>query len=113
MVKRVNKGPDGKYNVNGKKFDKLVGSRASVWHDNAYKTSGDLKKGDLLKNSQGRIVSRSKSLKMKKEKGSRFRKAGYTLAKKGKFGAVRFIRGKTVSATRGKTRRAKTARRSV
>tara|TARA_B110000305_G_C19215669_1_gene528040 strand:- start:205 stop:546 length:342 start_codon:yes stop_codon:yes gene_type:complete len=113
MVKRVNKGPDGKYNISGKKFDKLVGSRASVWHDNAYKTSGELKKGDLLKNSHGRIVSRSKSLKMKKEKGSRFRKAGYTLAKKGKFGAVRFIRGKTVSATRGKTRGTKRANISV
>ena len=37
-----------------------VGSRAQVWHGNAAHTSGGLKKGDLMKNKEGRIVSKTK-----------------------------------------------------
>lgn len=37
-----------------------VGSRAKVWHGNADHTSGGLTKDDLLKNSKGRIVPKSK-----------------------------------------------------
>ena len=38
-----------------KKKTKTVGSRAEVWHGNAKKTSGGLRKKDLLKNKHGRI----------------------------------------------------------
>lgn len=43
------------------KFGKCIGSRAEVWHGNAYKTSGGLTKKDLFYNTKtGRIVSRAK-----------------------------------------------------
>ena len=49
-----------------------VGSRASVYHGNAVKTSGGLTKKDLRKNKHGRIVSAkaSKSAKKNKNLGS-------------------------------------------
>ena len=59
--------PDGKYSIHGHVFDRLVGSRAQVWHQTAYKTSGGLTRTDLVMNKHGRVVS----------------------AKKGKFGAVK------------------------
>ncbi len=43
---------DGKYHIDGKTFDELIGSRAKVYHGTAYKTSGDLKKKG--KKSRGR-----------------------------------------------------------
>ena len=48
------------------------GSRASVYHGNAVKTSGGLTKKDLRKNKHGRIVSAraSKSAKKNKNLGS-------------------------------------------
>jgi hypothetical protein len=63
-----------------------VGSRSQVMHGTAHHTSGGLTKGDLKYNKWGRIVSRKKSLKAKKEK--RLEKAGYK-TRKGKFGAVK------------------------
>jgi hypothetical protein len=39
--------PDGKYSINGRVFERLVGSRAQVWHETAYKTSGGLTRMDL------------------------------------------------------------------
>ena len=65
---------------------KKVGSRAQVMHGTAHHTSGGLTKKDLKMNKWGRIVSRKKSMKAKKEK--RLEKAGYK-TKKGKFGAVK------------------------
>ena len=112
-TRRHNKHSDGKYHINGKTFEVLVGSRAQVWHGTAYKTTGALVKNDLLKNANGRIVSKSKSLKSKAEKGSRFKKAGYTLAKKGKFGPVRSLREKTKSATRSRTQKKRGSKRTV
>ena len=70
---------DGKYHMSGRKFDMLEGSRAQVWHSTAYKTAGDLKKGDLLMNKHGRIVSRRKHATAKKER--RLEKAGYKTVK--------------------------------
>ncbi len=105
MPKRVVKQADGKYHVNGKKFDVLVGSRAQVFHGTAYKTSGGLTKGDLIQNKHGRIVSASKHKTAKKEK--RLEKHGYT-ARKGKFGAVKM---RVRSATPGKSSKRKTAKR--
>jgi hypothetical protein len=63
-----------------------VGSRAQVMHGTAHHTSGGLTKGDLKYNKWGRIVSRKKSMKAKKE--NRLVKLGFK-ATKGKFGVTR------------------------
>ena len=101
-MKRHQKQSDGKYHINGKKYEMLVGSRAQVWHWTAYKTTGALKKSDLMKNKHQRIVSAKKHATAKKEK--RLVKAGY-LTKKGKFGAVKS--GKTVKRKRTRRRRSR------
>jgi len=85
-MKRVHKSADGKYHIHGKKYELLVGSRAQVHHGTAYKTSGNLKKGDLMMNKHGRIVSKKKHTTAKKEK--RLEKAGYKPTK-GKFVPMR------------------------
>jgi hypothetical protein len=63
-----------------------IGSRAQVMHGTAHHTSGGLTKKDLKMNKWGRIVSRKKSAKAKKDK--RLEKAGYK-TRKGKFGAIK------------------------
>lgn len=60
-----------------------VGSRAAVYHGNADHTSGGLKKGDLVMNKHGRIVSRRKMALGKKAIKTLY-KAGYK-PKKGTF----------------------------
>jgi hypothetical protein len=87
---RFTKSANGKYVVQGKSFDTLIGTRAQVWHGTAYKTSGGLTKGDLFQNKAGRIVSKSKHTSAKKE--MRLVKAGYG-TKKGKFGYVKIGKG--------------------
>tara|TARA_B100000674_G_C37531471_1_gene774037 strand:+ start:195 stop:554 length:360 start_codon:yes stop_codon:yes gene_type:complete len=67
-------------------YEFLVGSRRQVHNGTAFKTSGGLKKKDLMLNKHGRIVSVSKHNTAKKEK--RLVKAGY-LTKKGKFGFIK------------------------
>jgi hypothetical protein len=67
MVKRHDKGSDGKYHISGKTYDVLEGSRAQVWHGTAFKTPGGLKKGNL-KMTRGRIVSKKKSELAKTQK---------------------------------------------
>lgn len=79
------KNAHGHYMIKGKKFEMLVGSRAQVYHGTAYKTSGGLKKDNIMMNKNGRIVSKAKHNTAKKEK--RLIKAGYG-TKKGKFGFV-------------------------
>jgi hypothetical protein len=91
MVKRIDRGHDGKYHVHGKGYEMLEGSRAQVWHGTAYKTPGGLTKAELIFNKHGRIVSAKKHVTAKKE--NRLRKYGYT-ARKGKFGAIK-INAKT------------------
>ena len=86
MVKRVSKGPDGKYHIKGKTYELLIGSRAQVYHGTAYKTPGDLTKSQILMNKHGRIVSSKKHATAKREK--RLEKAGY-FTRKGKFGFVK------------------------
>jgi hypothetical protein len=81
-MKRPTKSSDGMYHINGKKYEILIGSRAQVQHETAYKTPGGLKKSSLLMNKNGHIVSRKKHLTAKKEK--RLEKAGYK-TKKGEF----------------------------
>ena len=80
----------GRVSIKGKSYKKRVGSRREVWNETAYATNygkDGLKKSDLVKR-RGRIVSKKKSMKMKKEGLKRLRKAGWTY-KKGKFGAVK------------------------
>jgi hypothetical protein len=97
---RFTKNANGSYNVNGHNYEILSGSRAQVWHGTAFKTSGGLKKSDLMQNKAGRIVSRAKHNTAKKD--NRLVKAGYG-TKKGTFGFVKL--GVTRSKSRGKSRR--------
>ena len=53
---------NGSYNIEGKIYEKLYGSRQDVWDGIVYKTSGGLVKSDLMKNSIGKIVSKKKSI---------------------------------------------------
>jgi hypothetical protein len=85
---------DGKYQVSGKMYDALIGTRAQVWHETAFKTTGGLTKSDLIKNKSGRIVSKTKHNTAKRDK--RLVKAGF-LTKKGHFG---FIKHKTRRGSR-------------
>jgi hypothetical protein len=62
-------------------------------HGTADHTSGGLTKGDLKYNKAGRIVSRKKSMKAKKENrlvklGFKTRKGKFGLVKKGKKGGM-------------------------
>jgi len=83
---RYKKGSNGQYQINGRSYEKLIGSRAQVYHGTAYKTKYGLKKDNLLYNKHGRIVSRIKHNTAKREK--RLEKHGY-FTKKGKFGYVK------------------------
>lgn len=49
-----------------KSLSKTIGSRAEVYHGTAIKTTGGLKKDNLIKNKHGYIVSKKKSTYMKK-----------------------------------------------
>jgi len=86
MVKKHMKAEDGKYHINGAKYELLEGSRAQVWHGTAYKTPGNLLKSNLMMNKHGRIVSKRKHTTAKKDK--RLVKAGF-LTKKGTFGFIK------------------------
>lgn len=86
MPARHTRGKDKKYHINGKVYEELDGTRAKVMHHTAYRTTGGLKRKDLMYNKSRHIVSVKKHNSAKKEK--RLLKHGYT-AKKGKFGAVR------------------------
>jgi hypothetical protein len=86
MVKKHMKADDGKYHINGSKYELLEGSRAQVWHGTAYKTPGGLLKSNLMMNKHGRIVSKRKHTTAKRDK--RLVKAGF-LTKKGTFGFIK------------------------
>ena len=103
---RYTKNAKGQYQIKGKSYDMLEGSRAQVWHGTAYKTSGGLKKVDIMMNKSKRIVSRLKHASASKEK--RLIKAGYG-TKKGKFGFVR-LNGSKSSRGSKKSRRSKKKR---
>ena len=85
-MKRPVRHEDGTYHIDGHKYNELFGSRQQVWNKTAYKTAGNLTRGDLLMNKWGRIVSEKKHKTAKKEK--RLQKYGY-FAEKGKFGYVK------------------------
>ena len=108
MPKRHTRQADGKFHINGKTYEENTGSRAQVWHETVYKTSGGLKRKDLMQNKHGRIVSAKKHATAKKEK--RLVKHGYT-AKKGKFGAVKL--GRSHSSSKSPKRKSAKRRRTV
>jgi hypothetical protein len=95
------KGKDGKYHINGEVFELLLGTRAQVWHKTAYKTTGGLRKMDLIQTNKGRIVSKSKHTTAKREQ--RLLKHGFG-TQKGKFGYVK------VSAKGSKSRKSRKSR---
>jgi len=80
---------------------KTIGSRASVWHGNAKKTSGGLTKKHLMMNKHGRIVSRKRHTQAKRE--NRLVKAGF-VTKKGHFGFIK-------KETKGRKRHTRHTRR--
>lgn len=80
------KATDGKYHIQGHKYEVLEGSRAQVWHGTAHQTPGGLTKHNIMMNKNGRIVSRRKHATAKRE--NRLVKAGF-LTKKGHFGAIK------------------------
>jgi hypothetical protein len=100
-MKRVSRHADGKYHIKGRVYDMLEGSRAQVWHETAYKTTGGLVRDDLMMNKHGRIVSMAKHKTAKKEK--RLEKAGY-FTKKGKFGYVKKTAKKGKKGKKSKSR---------
>ena len=98
-MKRPVRADDGKYHLKSGVFDELFGSRTQVMNGTAYKTSGELKKKDLMMNKWGRIVSSKKHKTAKKEK--RLEKHGF-FAKKGKFGFVKKTARKSRKNRKGK-----------
>jgi len=82
----ITRSEDGKYHIKGKVFELLIGSRAQVWHETAYKTSGGLTRADLFQNKKGRIVSSAKHSSAKRD--NRLIKYGFGFMK-GKFGTKR------------------------
>ena len=82
---RILKQEDGLYHVKGKTYPVLIGSRAQVGHNTAYKTSGKLTKCDLFLNNKNRWVSLSKHKSSKSR--NRLLEHGYG-TKKGVFGMV-------------------------
>ena len=85
-MRRPVRGADGYYTIDGKRYKELFGSREQVMNKTAYKTSGSLRRHQLMYNKWGRIVSADKHKSAKKEK--RLEKHGY-FAQKGKFGYVK------------------------
>jgi hypothetical protein len=85
-MKRPVRNEEGVYEIHGKSYPELFGSRQKVFNGTAYKTSGNLTKSELMMNKWGRIVSAKKHATAKKEK--RLQKHGY-FAQKGKFGYVK------------------------
>ena len=86
-MKRPVRDPEtGTYNIAGKIFKELFGSREQVWNGTSYKTKYGLMKDGLIMNKWGRIVSADKHETATKE--MRLEKHGYS-ANKGKFGYVK------------------------
>ena len=73
------------YNIKGKTYKQLAGSRIQVWNETAYKTRGGLKKDNLVQ-IDGRVKSKSKHISATKEQ--RLLKHGYG-AKTGTFGNIK------------------------
>ena len=58
---KLKRTPEGFYDIKGKIYEKLRGTRRQVYdYRTAYKTAGGLTRKDLVKNKAGRIVSKAK-----------------------------------------------------
>lgn len=62
LSKRIDKNADGKYYVDNRAYDKLIGTREEVWDGTAYKTAGGLLKHEFTFNKSGKLVSIKKSI---------------------------------------------------
>lgn len=80
---------------------KASGSRAEVWHGNAKKTKGGLKKSDLFMKN-GRIKSKRASKRAKRS--NQLKKSGWTY-RKGQFGPVKIEKKSKGRRGRGTKRR--------
>ena len=109
-MKKHMRSSDNMYHIKGKTFRELVGSRAQVWHKNAYKTEGNLLKDDLMKNSSGKIVSKKKHFTAKRD--NRLVKLGFGTVK-GKFGMVRLNGRRKSSRKSAKRSSRKSSRKSA
>ena len=78
--------------------ERQIGSRAQVMNGTCHHTKGGLTKKDLKYNKHGRIVSRKKSMRAKRE--NRLVKAGY-IAKKGHFKLFKKGDGKKTRKMKG------------
>ena len=70
---------------------KTIGNRAEVFHGNAHKTKGGLKKEDLKKNKQGYIVSVKQSERMSGGENPLRKKGLLQKKNSGKFGPVKDV----------------------
>ena len=61
-LKKTMKNSSGTYDVGGKQYELLIGTRQEVWDGKAYKTSGGLLKTEFILNKHGDIVSKRKSI---------------------------------------------------
>jgi len=61
-LKKHMKNKQGTYDIDGKQYELLEGTRQEVWDKKAYKTSGGLLKHNLIINKLGHIVSKRKSI---------------------------------------------------
>ncbi len=84
-----------------------VGSRAQVMNGNALKTPGGLRRKDLKYNKQGRIVSKKKSLRAKRD--NRLVKSGY-VTKKGEFGS-KYVGERKPAASKKKSSKKKSPKK--
>jgi len=82
---KYSKTSQGEYIIKGQTYKQLLGSRAQVNNKTAYKTSGGLKKEDLVY-INGRVKSKSKHISASKEQ--RLVKYGWG-AQKGTFGNIK------------------------
>ena len=104
---RYTKTEDGNYKIQDKTYKMLTGSRAQVWHDTAYKTSGGLTKKNLVF-LNGRVKSKAKHISAKKE--NRLVKHGY-VTKKGAFGNVKVDKKKSRSSKKSKKNKSSKSKR--
>tara|TARA_B110000967_G_C18830171_1_gene533635 strand:- start:545 stop:889 length:345 start_codon:yes stop_codon:yes gene_type:complete len=74
-----------------------IGTRAKVWHGTAKKTSGGLLKSDLMKNKNGRIISKKKYLAGKK--AIKYLVAAGYKTEKGKFGTKKSSKKRPTDAS--------------
>lgn len=65
VMKRISKNSDGFYYIDRIKYKKCFGTRDEVWCGDAFKTTGGLKKTDLILNKSGNIVSKRKFISEK------------------------------------------------